>query len=259
MQYTEIQRAKILQGMPVTVLRGDEAPHAGYAKLREWATHLFEKEWGGVVKNPEIGPVVLNAQSVRDSVAHSMNPAKAVAFASVKDVLGRGTVLARGIRSKDAQSYFIGAPVQIDGEISVVVAIVNKDANTQRMYLHSVSTKKYLLTRFNSEAQSNKVATEQDRVPPSGDSAIVDLPMSDGKMPMQDVARELHRLLTLAIQPEDNHSGKGESYGSNPAASEDRTRSDSDRAALCIKLYTAYSIMKISALFVRKHHKKSIY
>jgi len=66
------------------------------------------------------------------------------------------------------------------------------------MYLHSVNTKENLLTLIDSEAHNTAVPTWRNSLSQSGDRAIVDLlPLSHGKLPMQAVALELHRLLTL--------------------------------------------------------------
>jgi len=113
MYYTRAQRAAILQGTPVATLRGDEAPHTGYAALRQWATQLFEQVWASVAHSPEIGSVVLNAQSVRDSLAHGMNVYKAAAFAAVRDIVEHGAVVAVASRNPYARSYFLAAPVTI--------------------------------------------------------------------------------------------------------------------------------------------------
>jgi len=195
MYYTRAQRTAILQGTPVATLRSNEAPHTGYAALRQWATQLFEQVWLGVAHSPEIGSVVLNAQSVRDSLAHGMNTYKAAAFAAVKDVVEHGAVVAVASRNPYARSYFLAAPVSIADKAGVVVVIVNKDANAQRMYLHSVNTKENLLTLIDSEAHGAVAPTWQNSLSQSGDMGILDITVAHGKLPMKTVALELAQLL----------------------------------------------------------------
>jgi len=198
MALTQAQRAAIIQGAPVAVLRGDEAPRAGYAALRQWATRLFEQEWAGEVQNPIIGAVVVNAQSVRDSLAHRMNAYKAVAFAAIKNVLEHGVVIAKGQRNKTTDSYFVGAPIKIGDKENIVVVVVNKDAQSQRLYLHSVITKERLLTHLKPEAVCAITQTERNRVVRKrGVDGILDVPVSDSKLSMEDILMELRHLLTL--------------------------------------------------------------
>jgi len=93
----EIKRkAKVLQGAPVAVLTGDEAPRKGFAALRQWATDLFRQQ-GGKARHPQIGEVLLDARAVRDSSGHGMSPYKAAAFAAVKDVIEQGVLVTAGI------------------------------------------------------------------------------------------------------------------------------------------------------------------
>jgi len=135
-------KAAVLQGPPVADLPTRQAPR-GFAELRKWATKLFE-DAGGEAVSPELGPVVLNHHAVRDSIAHGMNQFKAEAFAAVPAVIERGVVVHTAIHD-DVQSFYISAPVRIQGVDDVVTVLVHRDANTQRMYLHAVTTKESLL------------------------------------------------------------------------------------------------------------------
>ena len=69
------RKARVLQGEPVYTVKERQAPQ-GFKALREWAAALFEKA-GGKAVNPEAGEILLNERSVRDSIAHGMNPFKA--------------------------------------------------------------------------------------------------------------------------------------------------------------------------------------
>ena len=95
--------------------------------------------------SPEIGDVLLDERAVRDSQGHGrMNRAKAEAFAAVKDVIERGRVVRRVPASDALDSIYISAPVKIGDVDDVVTVLVHRDVNTQRMYLHSVTTKESL-------------------------------------------------------------------------------------------------------------------
>ncbi|WP_212645737.1 PLxRFG domain-containing protein [Delftia sp. PE138] len=164
-----VDKARVLQGEPVAVLRGDEAPQ-GYPLLRAWATKVF-KDAGGQAVNPELGAVVLDERAVRDSMAHGMNPFKAAAFAAVPRILERGVVVAEG-RANDVQSYFVSAPVQIKGVDDIVTVLVRQDVNSRRMYLHSVITKENLLKARDSGAGAEAPEERSGKVT-SGDVASV--------------------------------------------------------------------------------------
>ncbi|HCF2032933.1 TPA: PLxRFG domain-containing protein [Pseudomonas aeruginosa] len=183
MSQDDMRKARVLQGPPVAILEGNEAPQ-GFAAVREWAAKLFESQ-GGKAVNPDLGDVVLDMRAVRDSMAHGKaNPYKFLAFAAVKDVLERGVVVHRADYEK-GESFYVSAPVVIDDKDDIVTVLVRRDPNMQRMYLHSVATKEYLLNRRVSGADATMA------VQPSGSS-------SSG-----DVASVLQRLLTASLnEPE---------------------------------------------------------
>lgn len=183
MSQDDMRKARVLQGPPVAILEGNEAPQ-GFAAVREWAAKLFESQ-GSKAVNPDLGDVVLDMRAVRDSMAHGKaNPYKFSAFAAVKDVLERGVVVHRADYEK-GESFYVSAPVVIDDKDDIVTVLVRRDPNMQRMYLHSVATKEYLLNRRVSGADATMAAQ------PSGSS-------SSG-----DVASVLQRLLTASLnEPE---------------------------------------------------------
>ncbi|WP_262880421.1 PLxRFG domain-containing protein [Pseudomonas paralcaligenes] len=185
----DLQKARILQGPPVSVLRGDEAPR-GMAAVREWATQLF-KEQGGLANNPDLGAVVLDGRAVRDSLGHGKpNPYKYAAFAAVKEVLERGALVHQA-SYKGGESFYVSAPVVIDGMDDIVTVLVRREPSMQRMYLHSVATKGYLLSRRGSGADAD--AAEQ----------------RTGSSGSEDVASVLQRLLTATL---DSGPGDGPQF-----------------------------------------------
>ncbi|SUA58904.1 hypothetical protein [Oligella urethralis] len=188
---TYVDKAKILQGSPVAVLKDRQAP-IGYPALRKWAIELFNG-FGNKAINPEIGEVILNEKSVRDSMGHRINPFKAEAFRSIKDVIEKGVVVASQDISRDTH-HFISAPVEIEGVQDIVTVLVKRDMNTQRMYLHSVITKENLLKGINSKADA-KLASEQNGLSPSGGSP------QDQKILSADIASILRDYLNYKPSP----------------------------------------------------------
>ena len=169
------RKAAVLQGEPVYTITERQAPKEIKA-LRDWATDLFEKA-GGMAVNPEIGEVVLNARSVKDSMAHGMNADKAMAFEAVPSVLEQGVVVA-DTKYEGMTSYYISAPVDIEGRADIVTALVRKDMNTSRFYLHSVTTIENLLNAA-----------------PIESAADAEAPKPRGKLHSRDVASILRSYL----------------------------------------------------------------
>ncbi len=163
-----------LNGTPLKKLMVSDAPQEGFAKLREWATELFMAEpYNGVAVNPVLGEVLIDKQAVRASIAHQMNPFKAVAFAAVPDVIEKGRIINQNT-TENTDSYYISAPVKIEGVDDIVTVLVKRDVNGQRFYLHSVTTKNNLLKTSQSSADAE--ASKQSRtVNPGGISNILQL------------------------------------------------------------------------------------
>lgn len=168
------RKARVLQGEPVYTVKERTAPRENKA-LREWAVALFDKA-GNKAVNPEIGEVALTAKSVKDSLAHGISPEKASAFEAVPYVVEKGAVIVR-TRHGRVSSYFISAPVEIEGKQDIVTVLVHHDVNKKRMYLHSVTTKENLLKTalagYDGDSTADAEASEPRGKLYSGDIASV--------------------------------------------------------------------------------------
>lgn len=154
----EVERkARVLQGEPVYTVKERTAPRENKA-LREWAVALFDKA-GNKAVNPEIGEVALTERSVKDSMAHGMNPGKAMAFEAVPTVIGQGVLVASAEHGR-MTSYFISAPVMIEGVENIVTVLVRKDMNKKAMYLHSVTAKEKVLNAAVNESAADTEVSE---------------------------------------------------------------------------------------------------
>ena len=155
------RKAKVLQGKPVYTIDMRTAPQ-GFKALREWAQDIFDKA-GNQAANPEIGTVLLNERSVRDSIAHGMNPFKAEAFQAVPDVIAKGAVVHRGENTENGVRYaYISAPVVIEGKEDIVTVLVRDSGDGGRMYLHSVATKESILNA--SDTETTEISRETGKV-----------------------------------------------------------------------------------------------
>lgn len=155
------RKARVLQGEPVYTVKERQAPQ-GFKALREWAAALFEKA-GGKAVNPEAGEILLNERSVRDSIAHGMNPFKAEAFAAIPDVISQGVVIHEGVNPENGTRYvYISAPVEIGGKDDVVTLLARNTGNGSQMYLHSVATKESILNA--SDTETAEISRETGKV-----------------------------------------------------------------------------------------------
>ena len=155
------RKAKVLQGKPVYTIDMRTAPQ-GFKALREWAQDIFDKA-GNQAATPEIGTVLLNERSVRDSIAHGMNPFKAEAFQAVPDVIAKGAVVHRGENPENGVRYaYISAPVVIEGKEDIVTVLVRDSGDGGRMYLHSVATKESILNA--SDTETTEISRETGKV-----------------------------------------------------------------------------------------------
>ena len=183
------RKAKVLQGKPVYTIEKRRSP-SNFKELRAWASQIFA-EAGNKAVNPEIGEIVFNDKSVKDSVAHGMNPFKAAAFEAVPDVIRSGVVVAQAEHGA-MRSHYISAPVKIEGVEDIVTVLVREDVNSRRMYLHSVITKEKLLNagdtetadvgRETGQVNSGGLPTAQDSI------ADTDVSQPHGKLQSEDAA-----------------------------------------------------------------------
>lgn len=182
------RKARVLQGEPVYTVKERTAPRENKA-LREWAVALFDKA-GNKAVNPEIGEVALTERSVKDSMAHGMNPGKAMAFEAVPAVIEQGVLVASAEHGR-MTSYFISAPVMIEGVENIVTVLVRKDMNKKAMYLHSVTAKEKVLNAAVNESAADTEVSEPH-----------------GKLQSGRVASVLKKLLEYKTE-----TGKGVSVG----------------------------------------------
>ena len=119
-------------------------------KLTDKVTEFWNKEYGGVAKNPVLGDVVLDTRSVKASIAHGVGRLKSAAFAVVHDVIERGVLveIAPDWKGRGEDSYVIAAPVQIGNAAYVCEVVVMKGETRTGFYLHEVQIKEKLLDVF---------------------------------------------------------------------------------------------------------------
>lgn len=145
----------------VVRLTGKEFPDNGVS-LVERVAEFFHRAYKNRVPNREIGYVDLTRRGVKDSTRHGMSDAKGIGFAAVPEVIKYGLVIDTDSNhsGRGYDTYTLAAPVEVrqaDGsyERQYVGAIVKRDGNSQRYYLHEVLTQKELASRISTGAADN--------------------------------------------------------------------------------------------------------
>ena len=187
--------AKCLQGEPVVILNGRQSPQpqqAGYyAAVEKWAVEIF-KNWGYKAISPELGEIELSMRSIKNSNAHKLNPFKAEAYRSIKDVIEQGVVFAQTQVGKE-EHFFISAPVTIDNQIDLVTVLVQRNIDSQKMYLHSVMIREKILEK--DFEQKNTLG-----YPSSVADTLKNEPEPQGKLYPRDIGRILQNYLKVNIR-----------------------------------------------------------
>lgn len=118
----------------------DETP------ITEKVAKFYKEKYDNKVARDGIGIVVLDARSVKDSIAHGLRRNKAAAFAAVPDVIKSGIEIdrQRNWKGRGYDSVTIAAPISINGEGYVAVVILTQSLNSNRFYLHEVALQENL-------------------------------------------------------------------------------------------------------------------
>lgn len=106
----------------------------------------YFKSIGGNAVSPLFGNVILDRKGADDSLAHGMGRNKAVAYAAVKEVIENGVLVDTHTNHKGRgyDTAVIAAPISIGGERYICLAVVRRNANENRFYLHEVTAQKNL-------------------------------------------------------------------------------------------------------------------
>lgn len=132
----------------VAKLTGKEFQKDG-VKLTEKVPAYFESI-GGIAHNEELGDVILDLESVKDSIAHGVGSLKAAAFMAVKDVIEKGYIFNResNWKNRGYDTAVIVAPISIDNIPYTCEVVVKKGDRGNAFYLHEVEIKKTLEDMF---------------------------------------------------------------------------------------------------------------
>ena len=110
------------------------------------ARKAAEKWWNENVEKPlvfntEVGDVVINDKSIKDSLAHRYRQPKLDAITSLPDGFGNAVYLGTMkdfTRDGDVNNHYFAYPINYDGQRNYVFCRAMQDANKNRLYVHEV-------------------------------------------------------------------------------------------------------------------------
>lgn len=135
-------RGTLAQDEPVAKLTGAEFPKSQTSLVDQ--VGAYYDSIGNHVSNPLIGDVTIDRRGVKDSIAHGLGRDKAIAFKAVPEVLQDGKIIdyQQNWKGRGYDTFVVAAPVEIRDDRYYVGAIVKKDVNSQRFYVHDVLAEK---------------------------------------------------------------------------------------------------------------------
>ena len=111
------------------------------------ARKAAEKWWSENVEQPlvfntEIGDVVIDEKSIKDSLAHRYNQAKLDSITSLPAGFGNSVyigTISDFVRTRDnVQNHYFAYPINYDGQRNYVFCRAMQDTNKNRLYVHEV-------------------------------------------------------------------------------------------------------------------------
>ncbi len=130
----------LLNGTPVANLTGNEFARLEGKTLTDQVAEYFDSI-GNKALSPLYGDVILDRRGADDSLAHGMGRNKAIAYASVKDVIENGVLINYDVNHKNRgyDSAIIAAPITINNERYVCEVVITR-MEDNRFYLHEVTS-----------------------------------------------------------------------------------------------------------------------
>lgn len=143
-QEKEKAREKLLATEPIEV-----TPNTIQAKDEKSAIKIAE-EWAAkelnepFIANTEVGEVVIDKRSIKDSLGHGYGQEKLDAITSLKDGFDKNNATYLGslkdFKGKPIINYYFAYPINYGGEVEYVFCRARKDNNLNRLYVHEVFT-----------------------------------------------------------------------------------------------------------------------
>lgn len=103
----------------------------------EMFEEYFEK-LGNNIHSEEFGDIGLTHSGVKSEIRHGITAEKLASIEAIKDVIDNGKVIFYGAKERGAERIVVCAPIEIGSKSYYMGVMLQRDANSQRLYLHNV-------------------------------------------------------------------------------------------------------------------------
>ncbi len=122
---------------PVARLSGNEFAYNG-TNIKKRIAEYFNS-LGNNVYSELFGDVALNTASIHDDFGHGKTKQKIAAFAAIKDIIQKGVVIDSDHKKiANLDRIKVAAKIEIGTDHYIAGVMLQRDANSQRLYMHDV-------------------------------------------------------------------------------------------------------------------------
>nr|DAP02568.1 MAG TPA: Large polyvalent protein-associated domain 3 [Caudoviricetes sp.] len=134
----QANRNEIAQMEAVAKLTGNEFAKSE-TSLPDMIAAYFSKI-GNSVHHALLGDIVLDRRGIKDDIAHGIGRRKAAAFMAIPEVIRNGKIvdIRYDWKNRGYDTVILAAPIKIGTESYLMGVVVNKNVETDRLYVHEV-------------------------------------------------------------------------------------------------------------------------
>lgn len=130
---------KTLEGFSNIKVSSSIAPTQGKTKdIVEWSKKVLPNS----VTNKTLGEVIINAQTIKASLAHGYGKSKIQSILAIPQIIEKGILVHSEINTESkrfqGEMFVLAHPVKIDGDTFQAFVLIRKDINSSRLYVHEV-------------------------------------------------------------------------------------------------------------------------
>ncbi len=143
--WKKLAEYSFLNGTPIANITGYEI--AMQENLPDIVMDYFKNIVGKThFENPVLGEIDFNKRGVKASISKGMGSEKAMAFASIGDVIEKGVIIdfQKNWQGRGYDTAIIAAPIKIGNEIYIVEVVVEQKKESNKFYVHEVTQKRKL-------------------------------------------------------------------------------------------------------------------
>lgn len=119
----------------------DERLSGSDSSILDIYTNQFEK-WGNIIHSKKFGDIDAKKSTVKSETAHGSTKEKIASIEAIPAVVDEGKVISIIDKNQGVYRITIAAPILIGKTKYYMGVILNKDAHSQRLYIHDVTISK---------------------------------------------------------------------------------------------------------------------